>query len=59
MKQFNLNLTAEFERDLKKYMSIKKLTRKADAIRVALAEIVSIHSQGQNRWISGICSVPV
>jgi len=38
MKQLNLNVTAEFERDLETYMKSHKITRKSEAIRQALRE---------------------
>lgn len=38
MKQLNLNVTPEFERDLKLFMKRKGITRKSDAIRIALRE---------------------
>jgi hypothetical protein len=44
MKQFNVNVTPEFERDLKRYMSLRKLSTKSDAVRMALSEIVTILS---------------
>jgi hypothetical protein len=38
MKQLNLNVTPEFERDLKLFMRRKGIKRKSDAIRTALRE---------------------
>jgi hypothetical protein len=38
MKQLNLNVTPEFERDLRRFMKRKGITRKSDAIRRALHE---------------------
>ena len=40
MKQLNLNVTAEFERDLRSYMQRKSIPNKSDAIRQALREAV-------------------
>jgi hypothetical protein len=40
MKQLNLNVTPEFERDLKLFMKRKGIKRKSDAIRIALRELV-------------------
>jgi hypothetical protein len=39
MKQLNLNVTPEFERDLKLFMKQKGIKRKSDAIRSALHEL--------------------
>jgi Arc/MetJ-type ribon-helix-helix transcriptional regulator len=41
MKQINLNVTEEFERDLRQYMKRKGLATKSDAIRQAMREAVS------------------
>ena len=38
MKQLNLNVTPEFERDLRHFMNKKGIARKSDAIRRALHE---------------------
>ena len=38
MKQLNLNVTAEFERDLQAYMKSHKISRKSEAIRQVLRE---------------------
>lgn len=40
MKQFNLNVTLEFERDLKLFMKRKGIKRKSDAIREAASRAV-------------------
>jgi len=37
MAQLNLNLTPQFERDLKKLMKARKIARKSDAIRYAVS----------------------
>jgi hypothetical protein len=39
MKQLNLNVTPEFERDLKLFMKRKGIKRKSDAIRTAFREL--------------------
>jgi hypothetical protein len=41
MKQLNLNVTPEFERDLKLFMKRKGIKRKSDAIRYAIREAAS------------------
>ena len=41
VKQLNLNVTPEFERDLKLFMKQKGIKRKSDAIRTALRELAS------------------
>jgi hypothetical protein len=38
MRQLNLNVTPEFEQDLRSYMRQRRITRKSDAIRQALRE---------------------
>lgn len=40
MKQLNLNLTPEFERDLNEFMKRRKVTQKSEAVRQALREAV-------------------
>ena len=41
MKQLNLIVTPEFERDLLRYMKQKKIANKSEAIRQALRESVA------------------
>jgi hypothetical protein len=41
MKQMNLNVTPEFERDLKLVMRRRGIKRKADAVRQALHEVAA------------------
>lgn len=41
MKQLNLNVTPDFERDLRSYMRLKSIPNKSDAIRQALREAVA------------------
>jgi hypothetical protein len=41
MKQLNLNVTPEFDRDLRRFMKQKGIARKSDAIRQALHEAVT------------------
>jgi hypothetical protein len=41
MRQLNLNVTEEFERDLRRYMRQKGLTKQSEAIRLALREAVA------------------
>jgi hypothetical protein len=38
MRQLNLNVTPEFEQDLRRFMRQRNLARKTDAIRLALHE---------------------
>ncbi len=40
MKQLNLNVTPEFETDLRRYMKRRGVRAKSDAIRLALREAV-------------------
>jgi len=39
MKQMNLTVTPEFERDLRTYMKRKGLKTKSDAVRMAVSEV--------------------
>jgi transposase len=48
MKQLNLNVTPEFERDLRRYMRLRQITRKSDAIRAAVREAVTQGSDTQD-----------
>jgi hypothetical protein len=41
MKRLNLNLTPEFERDLRRYMRLRRISLKSDAIHAALREAVA------------------
>ena len=41
MRQLNINVTEEFERDLRRYMRQKGITKQSEAIRQALREIVA------------------
>ena len=38
MKQLNLNVTPEFERDLESFMKSRRIARKSEALRQALRE---------------------
>ena len=40
MKQFNINIDPEFESVLTRYMKLKKLTKKSEALRTAIREAV-------------------
>jgi metal-responsive CopG/Arc/MetJ family transcriptional regulator len=41
MRQLNLNVTEEFERDLRRFMRQKGITKQSEAIRQALREAVA------------------
>jgi hypothetical protein len=41
MRQLNLNVTEEFERDLRRFMRQKGITKQSEAIRLALREAVA------------------
>ena len=41
MRQLNLNVTDEFERDLRRFMKQKGITKQSEAIRLALREAVA------------------
>ena len=49
MRQLNLNVTAEFERDLQAYMKSHKISRKSEAIRRALREAAA-RSMGHDEY---------
>lgn len=46
MKQFNINVTKDFEKDLKLYMKLTKINIKVDALRHALRDAVTRLTQG-------------
>ena len=46
MRQLNLNVTPEFERDLRQFMKLRRITRQTEAIRLALREAVARASTG-------------
>ena len=41
MAQLNINVTPEFERDLRTFMKIRGVRQKSQAIRLALHELIS------------------
>jgi len=41
LRQFTLNVTPEFERDLQRFMRLRGIPRKSDAIRTAIHEAVA------------------
>ena len=49
MKQLNLNVTAEFERDLQTYMKSRSIPSKSEAVRRALREAVA-RSDGDEEY---------
>ena len=49
MRQLNLNVTAEFERDLEAFMKSRRIARKSDAIRQALREAAA-RSMGHDEY---------
>ena len=55
MKQLNLNVTLEFERDLRRYMKERRIATKSDAIRQAVREVVEHSSSAKQsdfrRWL--------
>ena len=44
MRQLNLNVTLEFERDLRRFMKLRGIAQKSAAIRQALREAVARNS---------------
>ena len=46
MKQLNLNVTPEFEKDLKSYMRSRSVQSKSAAVRSALREAVELSAAG-------------
>ena len=48
MAQLNINLTSDFERNLKRFMRLRKIKSKSDAIRIAVKEVLEI-SQNKKR----------
>lgn len=54
MGQLNINLTPEFERDLKSYMKKKGLSQKSEAIRQAVKEALALKGEKKidfSSWI--------
>jgi len=49
MRQLNLNVTVQFERDLEAFMKSRRIARKSDAIRQALHEAAA-RSAGQEEY---------
>jgi len=46
MRQLNLNVTPEFERDLRTYMKSRSISRQSEAIRQALRDAVARSGNG-------------
>ena len=46
MRQLNLNVTPEFERDLRTYMRSRSISRKSEAIRQAVRDAVARSGNG-------------
>ena len=44
MAQLNVNLTPQFKKDLEKYMKLRGIKTKSEALRMALHEIVGLIS---------------
>ena len=49
MKQLNLNVTPEFERDLESFMKSRRIARKSAAVRQALRE-AAVRSAGESEY---------
>ncbi len=47
MRQLNVNVTPEFEQDLRQFMRQRSLARKTDAIRLALHEAAAGEGAGR------------
>ncbi len=47
MAQMNLNVTPEFERVLQRFMRLRKLTSKSEAVRLAVSEAVERENRGR------------
>jgi len=48
MRQLNLNVSEEFERDLRRFMRQKGITKQSEAIRLAVREAAAKANQGQH-----------
>lgn len=63
MKQLNLNVTPEFERDLRRLMKLRNIARKSDAIRLAVREAVERLAAGAEcdfrAWLGWGLKAPV
>ena len=56
MAQLNINVTPDFERDLKRFMRLRRLRTKSEAIRIAIREAVerSLGAAGEQDFSSWI-----
>ncbi len=62
MKQLNLNVTPEFDRDLRQYMRQRRVVNKSAAIRLALREAVSRGAGGDfdfRSWLGLALKAPL
>ncbi|HYM10933.1 MAG TPA: hypothetical protein VEU62_09375 [Bryobacterales bacterium] len=63
MKQLNLNVTPEFERDLRRLMKQRGIARKSDAIREALREAAAREAGGREQdfrsWLGLALKAPL
>jgi hypothetical protein len=63
MSQLNIHVTAHFERDLNKFMKLRHITTKSEAIRLAIKEGIqhaSAHVKPENftHWLGLAKQVP-
>lgn len=49
MSQFNINMTPDFEADLKRFMKVTKIAQKAEALRTALKTALLALTKGSRR----------
>jgi hypothetical protein len=59
----NLNVTPEFEQDLRLYMKRKRISKKSDALRLALREAVTRLGKGSGTdfrtWLGAALKAPL
>ena len=58
VRRLHLNVTPEFERDLRRFMKLRGISRKSDAIRAALHEALTLAGEYDYRTWLGICLKP-
>ena len=64
MSQLNIHLTAGFEKDLRRFMKLRHIDTKSEAIRVAIREgveraIPQVHPADLSDWLGMGLQVPV
>lgn len=64
MSQLNMHVTANFEKDLNKFMKLRRINTKSEAIRLAIKEgiqhaVVHVKPENFTHWLGLAMQVPI